>query len=350
MKSFKNLIVGKERRNDAANLPRWMQGMTTLKNGVLDTASAGYDYAVRTTEQIRAKVVGQQYFEIAPGDFMPVIPGEGAWLEGLVTQYTFNAAGNFGSGLLSLGVGPARIPQVDAGMVAKHTPIFSWVSSIQWNLMEQEKAVAAGNWNPITAKHEAIKKHYDLGLQRLSFLGLTEAGITGLLNSADVEIDTTTITASLATMSAADFSLFVSKIIAEYRVNCAYTAMPDKFAIPEKIYLGLTRQASDTYQNRTRLSVLLEAFQLATGNPKFQILRLAYGDKSMNAGVLDTDGKNRYVLYKDDADCLQMDVPVPFRMLPAHTGNGFTFESVAMSQFGPVVWFRPKTALYFDHE
>lgn len=330
---------------------KWMKGMTLLNaNGDVDPASLGYQYAVQTTEQIRAKVVKQVFFEIPPADFFPVVPGEGGWKEGLITNYTFDVAGDFSSGIIGSAVGPARIAQVDAGIAPKTTPIVTWAKGYQYNKVELEKAVASGNWNPIIARQEALKKHFDLGLQKTGFLGMPEAGLTGFLNNTDVTVDTGTITKDISAMSTAEFRTFVAAILGVYRSNANRTAMPSKFVMPESDFLGLAQPLSADFPMTSKLSFLLQAFREITRNAAFEILPCAYADKDLNAGILDANGNDRYVLYADDAENLQMDVPVPFNLMAPGTGNNFTFEGVAVAQLGPVVVFRPRTMIYFDHE
>ncbi len=325
-------IIGRERRNSKPPL-KWLKGMTLLNaNGDIDPTSFGYQYAVQTTEQIRAKVVKQVFFEIAPADFFPVIPGEGAWKEGLITNYSFDIAGPFAGGIINNATGPAKLAGVDAGIAPKLTPIFTWAKGYQYNKVELDKAVASGNWNPIMARQEALKRHYDLGLQKAAFLGIEEVGLTGFLNNDDVNIDTATITKDISAMSTSEFRTFVSEILGVYRENANRTAMPNKFVIPEADFLGLVSPLSPDFPMRSKLDYLLDA------------------DKDLNAGVLDSNGNNRYVLYADDAENLQMDVPVPFQLMAPGTADNFTFQGVSVSQFGPVVFFRPRTAIYFDHE
>lgn len=340
-------LIGKPRLNDK---PMWMRGMTIFNaNGDIDPNTTGYQYSVLTTQMIRAKVIKQVFFEIPPADFMPVIPGTGAWMEGLVTNYTFDVAGPFSTGVINTAAGPAKLAQVDAAIAPKTTPIITWAKGYQYNNVELDKAVASGNWNPITARLEALKKHWDLGLQRTAFLGMSDVGITGLLNNADVTIDTSTITKNISAMTTTEFQTFVSTILGVYRSNSNRTAKPNKLIIPEQDFLGLATPLSKDFPMSSKLDYLQTAFRQGTGDGSFQIMPCAYSDKDLNIGDVDVTGENRYMLYRDDPDCLQMDVPVPFLLRPPMTGNNFTFEGVAVAQFGPVVFFRPRTAMYFDH-
>ena len=72
-----------------------------------------------------------------------------------------------------------------------------------------------------------------------------------------------------------------------------------------------------------------------------------YGDKSVIAPTGITAGY-RYILYRDDPEALELNIPVAYTTTSFGTANGFDFENVAMGQFSGVFAKRPQEILYFD--
>lgn len=334
-------------------IPKWQPGMTLRNaNGDVDPSSLGYDFTIQTTTALRAKVVEQKFYEVAPADFLPIEVGTGAWQESIVTPRTFDLAGDFEQGITNVSAGPARIAEVDAGLDSVTADIATWVKGYRYTVPELEKALASMNWNVVESKHRALKRNFDLGFQKVAFLGLKSNGtrFPGLLTQSEVNIDTTTITSNISAMDAADFQTLVAGILYAYANNANFTEMPDVFVMPMADYLGMGAAASPDFPMVSKMDYLLKAFKELTQNPNFKIMPLAYADKARNVGFTDSDGVNRYVLYKKDPDNLLITVPVNFVMNAPGTSNNFQWEGVAYAQFTGVALFRPRTVLYFDHE
>lgn len=344
----RNLLVGKELRNSKEFVP----GMTLLNaNGDVDTASLGYQYTIQTTTQIRAKTITQKFYTVPPADYISVIPGTGAWMEDIKTNITYDVAAAFESGIISTASGPARIANVDVGLSSINSKITTIAKGYQYSTPELQKALASNNWDVVAAKLEALKRHFDLGMQKIAFLGLINdlTNSPGLLTNANVTVNTGRIVANISSLSAANFAVLVAGMLADYQANCSYTAMPNTFLIPTDDYVGLATPVASGFPVVSMLTYLEDAFKRITGNANFKIAPLAYGIGAQNLGYVSAIGKSRYVLYNNNIDTLWMDVPVPFTLTPAGTANNFQWQGVGVIQLTGVTIARPAEVLYYDH-
>lgn len=330
----------------------WHPGLALVNaNGDVDPASFGFDYALRTTTLIRARVRSQKFFQVPIADYFPITVGEGAWLENITSNLTFDITGKFAAGIVRTGNGPSKVPTVDAGLSPITIKLVTWAKGYGWTVIELDKAVRANNWDPVAARFEVLKRHWDLGIQATGFLGIPEESLPGLLTGDiyyGVTVDTTTITVAISSMTTAQFQTFVAALLAQYRSNCDRTAWPDTFLIPELDYLGFGSASSPDFPIGSKLDYLLKAFREITGNANFQIKPLAYCDAAHNAGFVSAPGKNRYVLYRRDLDTLSMDIPVDFMSFQPGTKNNYAWEGVAAGQFSGCNFYRPKEVMYFD--
>lgn len=319
-------------------------------NGAVDPQSLGYEYTIQTTTQIRAEVIMQKFYEVPIAEFVPVIVGTGAWMESIKTNLTYDVSGDFESGIADNASGPASVPQVDVGVAPKTAVIKTWNKGYQYSLPEVQKALAADNWDVIRGKMEVLKRQWDLGLQKVAFLGLLSdaANVPGLLTNSEPTVNTAIITGYISDMSADDFATFVAAILAEYFANSNSTVLPDTFAIPMADYLGLVAPVSATFPNVSKLSYLEMAFKQATQNPNFRIRGLAYCDQANNAGYVAANGKNRYVLYRNDRETLKMDLPVDFTLNAPGTANNYQWQGVGVGQFTGAIAYRVPEIEYFD--
>lgn len=348
-KTLQEILDKKVAYNDEP--PIWLPNMTVLNaSGDVNDTSMGYKYSLYTTSQLRAKVLQQKFYEIAPADFMSVAVGTGAWMDEIKTNREFSVFGPFVSGIVGTQA-RSRVGNVDVITSPLTTRIYTWAGGYTYSIVELEKALAANQWNVVEGRMSALKKMWDLGIQEVAFLGIKSdlTNCPGLLTNSDVTINTTRITAKISGLSTANFSTFVQNIVNDYIQNCALTQFPNRFIMPMSDYVGLASPVSQDFPTVSKLEYLLNAFKVATGKNDFQIKPLAYCDAARNATWINgATGKNRYVLYNDNSDTVLMDIPVDFKLFPAGTANNFHFEGVGAGQFSGPVIFRPAEFLYFD--
>lgn len=304
----------------------------------------GYDIDITTLTTVIKKVTEQKFFEIAPADFVPVKVGEGAWSDKLTTYLSFDLAANFEEGIINTGGNNSRLAQADSGVDSITVPVKNWAKAIGWALPDLMLADKSGNWDLVSSKEKSRKRNWDLGIQKVAFLGLSGSTVKGLLNQSGIETNTTLIQQKISDMSTVDLKAFCVGVVEAYRANCARTAWPTHFAIPESDYNGLAGQASANFPIKSTLQLLDETFKVITRNANFKILPLAYGDAAYNSL-----GVQKYALYNYEEESLRMDIPVDYTSTLANSTDNFNFQNVAYGQFTGVQAYRPKEMLYFQY-
>ena len=173
----------------------------------------------------------------------------------------------------------------------------------------------------------------------------------GLLtqSSSLVNSDLTTITTSISNMTPAQFASFVAAVVASYQSNCAYTAMPTHFVIPQDDWLGLATPVSSSYPFNSKLEYLKKAFaEIVPGGIK--ILPSVYSMPAYNLSVVNAGtGLHRYAMYRYDAESIRMDIPVDYTVTQPNTLNNFQFQDAGYGQATGVGVYRGLELLYFDY-
>ena len=151
---------------------RSIAGMTLRNaNGDIDPTTLGYQVALDTLTYIKKKVVEQKFYQIAPAKYVPMLVGEGAFSQAILTNMQVSASGDFEEGIINQGVANDRVAAVSAGVVPVTIPVVNWAKSIGYSIIEIEQALSSMNWDYITGLEKARKKNYDLGIQQVAFLG-----------------------------------------------------------------------------------------------------------------------------------------------------------------------------------
>lgn len=311
--------------------------------------SLGYEIPITTLTTIMKKITEQKFFEIAPADYLPVRVGEGAWSAQLTTYRSFDLASEFEDGMINTGGQNSRLATADSGVDALNIKVNNWAKAIGWSVFDLELAAKSGNWDIVTSKEKARKRNWDLGVQRVAFLGArgqNAAGgsCLGLLNQAGITVNTTVIQKAISAMTTAELKAFCAAVIEAYRSNCARTAWPTHFVIPESDYNGLASQASPDFPIKSTLQLLEEMFQTITRNKSFKILPLAYGDVAYSGFSY-----QQYVLLNYDEESVRMDIPVDYTNTLANSIDNFSFQNAGYGQFTGVLAYRPLEMLYFQY-
>lgn len=348
----KELILQELKNSTPIN---WTPGMKleNATNGAIDSATLGYQYTIQTTTLIRAETVNQKFYEIPFANYIPVIPGEGAWMEDIKTNLVYKLGGLFEQGIISTGSNQQKFAKVNVGTAPVTQSVALWAKSYDYSTFEVNKALALNNWDIVSGKLDALKTEWDLGIQKTSFLGLQQdqTNFPGLLSQTGVNANLTVITKNISTFATTDWQTFVAAIFAAYFANSNNTVMPDHFEIPIDDYLGLAAFVNPSFPLAGSMFIdLLEAaFKKITGNANFQIYGVLYGKMTVNAGYWTTNGTQRYCLYRKDPKSVRMDLPMDFILAAPVPIGPATFEGLGYGQFTGVVAFRPAEMLYFDH-
>ena len=305
--------------------------------------SVGYQQLITTLTAVGRKIAPQKFYEIAPADYVPIVLGNGAFNRKIINWRTFIKGEDFATGIISNAGNDSRLNQVDAAFDELPQNILSWAKSITYNVFELQEALQANSlFSLIEARELARRKQWDLGIQKVAFMGI--GAEKGLLNLSGPTVNTADLTKRLYAMTAAELNTFVGTVYQLYRVSCSYTAKPSHFIMPEADFNGLTNFPDATYPLKSRIAILRETFAEITGNPNFVIKACAYCDKANYDAT-----NNRYALYNYDETSLKMDLPLDYTMTTAGTQNGFNWENVGYGQLTGVLAIRPLEMLYFSN-
>lgn len=322
-------------------------GLDLRLNTAGDTAdtATGYQIVIDTLTYIKKQVSEQKNYTVAPADFIPVVVGDGAFAANILTNRTYQVGDDFESGNIRTGVDGSRLSAVDVAVDSKTAKVINWAKSVDYTIFDIEQALVANNWDPIEQKHRARKKNWDLGIQKIAFLGsAVDTGVPGLFNNTVINTDTSTITKTISSMTAAEFATFVAALMGVYFTNTASTALPTHFTMPYGDYLGLMTPVSSTYPNIPKLQYLEEAFKRVCG-PNFKIQPNAYCDAANNTGA--GINKSIYMLHRYDPESVRMDIPVDYTTTQPNSLNNFSFQDVAYGQYTGVQFLRALEALLF---
>jgi hypothetical protein len=194
--------------------------------------------------------------------------------------------------------------QSTTAVEAVRVPILNWGDKVVYTIFDLEMASKSGNWSLFESLETARKTKWDLGIQEIAFWGYdANANVRGLLNQTNVTANTTLITKLISSMTAAEINAVAAGLIAAYRTNCNYSAMPTHFIIPESDFTGLGSATDAAFPIKSKLAFLEDALKLVTMNPNFKVLPSAYAVKAINAAVSGLN-KNVYTLLKYDPTSL----------------------------------------------
>lgn len=313
---------------------------------LINAAPAGFETAITTLTRVRQEVIGQKHYTVNPSEYLPIKVGDGAWAEETLYYKNYQLAGKFSDGFV--GQGQQRKAKTDIGFDTIRIKNQFWVNEFDYDIITLNQANANQlAISIISEKETARKKAWDLGIQETAFLGVDDDTlIDGLLTLTNqgVNINTTVIAKPIKDMTSTEFNAFISDAIAAYFTNSNNTMMPNCFMLPTRDLLGTVGFVAENQPFQSKLEVLEKAFKAATGNPSFQVKATQYGDKSTNSL-----GQNRYALYNNSNDTLEMNIPVDYTSTSFGTVNNFDFTNVAYGQFSGVIAKRPAEILYFDH-
>lgn len=315
-------------------------------NNAAAVDSLGFEQLITTQTEIVAGVIQTKYYELlgqSLSDFVPFDVGRGAYSTNIF-QYTAGYVGSpFESGLVQpstgLGINAKSSIQID-GISIKNN-FWRMDYEVSHEIIEMGK-VNVQAFSIIEENEKARKKVYDLGMQKVTFLGIPDNGVEGLLNMAAVNIDTSLFPVKLAAMSSAQLQTLASGLLAAYLANNGATQMPNRLCIPTSDFVALGVPSDPNFPLKTKRDILEEALRQG-GAVDIKIVHTTYNEKAAS------DGQHaRYVLYRHDADSLRMYIPKPYTPHALYPMNGVDFISVAESQFSGVVAIRPKEMLYMD--
>lgn len=305
----------------------------------------GYDIDVTTLTAVLKTVAEQKFYTIPFAEYVPVRVGEGtAWASNITAFRSFVEGGAFEKGYIDQGNG-TRLSTTDAAVDALTIPVKTWAKELSWSLPEVAEASRTGVWDIVTAKEKSRRTNWDLGIQKVVFLGSSDGVLNGALTLPEVTVNSgTLIPRALSAMTTAELNTFAASVLGTYQANNNYTAYPDFLWVPQSDYNGLATFTGD-FPLLSRKEILEKAFRETTGNENFKILPLAYSQATMSGGKLT---KNRYVLGRYDEDSIRFEIPVDYTVTVANSIEGFTFRNVGYGQHSGILSLRPQEMFYMD--
>ncbi len=365
---FSRKIAG--RGNLPARRYKWRPGMQVNpgipvrqnSDGSFDSSNLGVQYFIESTTFIRANIISQKFYEVSIPDFMSVDQGTGGWENQIVTNATGVIGGTFAAGTGPAdNAGPTQMTRVDVAPYPFKAGVKTWKGGYGYAIDEVNQALAANNFDLISARMKGLRKLSSLGLQDVAFLGLETdlADFPGLYSNSQVTVNTSLLTGPISGLSASPsaFQAFVAAVLGAYADNANYSATPDTLLIPYDDFVGLGAATSASFPLGSMIKYMLEVFKELTGNEGFRILPSRYGMAARNAGFWNSAGTNRYVLYNSsrlgvgsgDGMTAKLDVPIAFTLNPAMSADGFNWNGVAYMRFSGGNIYRVPEVLYIDY-
>jgi hypothetical protein len=319
-----------------------------LKNSTgIDTNSFGYQRAIDTLTYIKSQITEQKFYRVNVADYMPVVVGDGAFSQDILTNVTISSSGDFEEGNINQGSNNAQLASADVGVSSITAPVITWAKTISYTLIEIEQALQANNWDLIKSKHDARKENFDLGIQQIAFLGSlnNNGNVPGLLNQPNVNINSTLITATLSQMSYTTFTTVIAGLVEAYRGNCNRSAYPTHFLIPEDDFNGMTVPYSSQFPVISQIKYMTDSFA-ALGMGGIKIMPTAYAIPVNNTAY----GLNKhiYTFLNYDPRSVRMDIPVMITATQPNTLNNFQFQDAAFAQYTGLWAYRLLEMLYFE--
>ena len=315
-------------------------------NGDIAQTSLGFQYAIDTLTYIRKQTVDQKFYEIDFAEIIPTAVGEATFYQNITTNLVMNAFGDFDNGDLNEGSANTRLSGVDVGVSSFTQVIKNWAIATSYTLIEVQQALASGNWDVVEKRQKARKKMWDLGLQKIAFLGhAKDTRIMGIYNQSTVNSNTAVITKAIGGMTYSEFSAFVAAFYQAYRANSNYTSRPTHWLMPESTFNGLMVPVSSQYPSGGSMIEWLEkALAVLNGKP-IKIIPLIYGQAAFNGTLTSNE---RHVLFNSNEDSILLDIPCDLTVTNPNSVNNFQFEDAGYGQYSGVQVYRPLEILYFD--
>lgn len=309
-------------------------------------ANYGLEKTLSTLTQIVAGVQRQKFYTVdgALTDYVPMEMGTGAYGQNLFQYAVAQVGDKFETGIIQPGNGINKDANVDIVVDGISIKNNFWRMKYQATkeLVEMARANAV-NFSYIEEQERARLKTYQLGIQKITFLGTDDGANKGLLNLDGVTINTSLMPANFGSMTTAQLNNFAATAVATFWANSNNTSFPNTLLMPTQDLGGLATFISSSYPvGETRKEFLERAFKAAGAPQDFKILHAAYGNTAS------TSGGARYVLYNRDADVLKMYLPKPYTPYPLYPTGSLDMVSDAEAQFTGVWAKRPKEILYMD--
>lgn len=235
----------------------------------------------------------------------------------------------------------------DVNVTMDKSRLVSWAKSTQWTIEELAQAARLG-LSLDTTKMDVMLLNAHQTIQRNGFLGHKVEGLTGLLNSADVEVETgVTATKPVKEMTPSEALDFFTALFIAGLERTGGQLMPSDLAIDSFDLAYLTAKSAG-YRNDdgkfiSTLSVLQDQLSTVAGHTVN-----VRGIPNKYAQGVTKAGQNRAVIYTRDASLLEYPVMMPETIAPEKF-NLIAFQAGMYCRFGSVDIKDPSMIAYVDY-
>ena len=305
----------------------------------------GLEKTITTLTQIVQGVQQQKFYTVAKPltSYSPMEIGTGAYAQQIFQYAVAQVGDNFEAGIVQPGNGINKDANIDItidGITIKNT---FWRMKYEATKEILESArVNAQTFSYIEEQERARLRTSQLGIQKVLFIGTDDGLSTGLLNNADVTVNTSLLPANISAMSITQLTNFAKTAISTFFANSNNTSFPNTWLMPTSDYMSLGVPVNPEYPIGTIREFLTRAFIDAGAPADFEILHTVYNNTASSTGA------GRHVLYNRDADVLTMYIPKPYTPYPLYPTGALDMISVAEMQFTGVWIKRPQEVLYMD--
>lgn len=304
----------------------------------------GLEQTITTLTQIIADVQRQKFYTVAEPltSYVPIEMGTGAYGKQLFQYAVAQVGDNFEAGIIQPGNGINKDANLDITIdgVSIRNNFWRMKYEATKEILEMAR-VNAQTFSYIEEQERARLKTAQLGLQKNTFIGISGL-TTGLLNNADVTVNTSLLPANLSAMNITQLTNFAKTAINTFFTNSNSTTFPNTWLMPTSDYMALGVPINPEFPIGTIREFLEKAFTDAGAPADFKILHTVYNNTASSTGV------GRHVLYNRDPDVLTMYIPKPYTPYPLYPVGSLDMISDAEMQFTGVWVKRPKEMLYMD--
>ena len=305
----------------------------------------GLEKTITTLTQIIADVQRQKFYTLAEPltSYVPIEMGTGAYGKQLFQYAVAQVGDNFEAGIIQPGNGINKDANIDITIDGTSIRNNFWRMKYEATKEILESArVNAQTFSYIEEQERARLKTSQLGIQKILFKGTDDGLNTGLLNNADVTVNTSLLPANISAMSITQLTNFAKTAISTFFTNSNSTTFPNTWLMPTADYMSLGVPINPEFPIGTIREFLERAFIDAGAPANFKILHTVYNNTASSTGA------GRHVLYNRDSDVLTMYIPKPYTPYPLYPVGSLDMISDAEMQFTGVWVKRPQEVLYMD--
>lgn len=305
-------------------------------------AQVALSFMTSQASRINAAVYQARYPAIRYRGLIPVDTTGPEWVKS-VTYFSLDGVGQ----AEWVNTGADDVPHAELIRSMSETSISMAAIGYGYNLEELAQAQMLGidlsNRKAMTARRASEEK-----IDQVAFIGDEAKGFTGISNNPDVTAQDAAATGTGSSTEWADKS--PGQILAD--INSMLTgvftgtntvATADTILLPYTQMHEIGTRQLDSTSETTILSWVLRnnVYTMETGQPL--TVRGIRGLETAGEG-----GVARAVAYRNDAEVLRLNMPMPFRFFPVWQVGPFRFEVPGAFRIGGVDVSLPKEVIYLD--